>query len=70
MEYFDKEACAAIGYYVYRLIDPRNALTFYVEKGIGNRVFTHVKEATASIDGEAFEWANGRLYNLIILAWE
>ena len=28
-------------YYVYRLIDPRNAETFYVGKGRGNRVFDH-----------------------------
>ncbi len=33
--------------YVYRLIDPRNGETFYVGKGIGNRIFAHVR---ASID--------------------
>ncbi len=26
--------------YIYRLIDPRNGETFYVGKGIGNRVFS------------------------------
>ena len=30
-----------LNYYVYRLIDPRNAETFYVGKGRGNRVFHH-----------------------------
>ena len=30
-----------LNYYVYRLIDPRNAETFYVGKGKGNRVFDH-----------------------------
>jgi hypothetical protein len=30
--------------YVYRLIDPRNGETFYVGKGQGNRVFSHVRE--------------------------
>jgi uncharacterized protein len=30
-----------IGFYVYRLIDPRNGETFYVGKGKGNRVFQH-----------------------------
>lgn len=28
--------------YVYRLIDPRNGETFYVGKGTGNRIFSHV----------------------------
>ena len=32
-------------YYVYRLIDPRTGHTFYVGKGIGNRVFQHAKAA-------------------------
>lgn len=30
--------------YVYRLIDPRNGETFYVGKGKGNRVFSHIHE--------------------------
>ena len=55
MEYFSKEVCAAIGYCVYRLIDPRKGLTFYVGKDIGNQAFAYAKEATASVDGEAFE---------------
>jgi hypothetical protein len=39
-----------IGYYVYRLIDPRNGATFYVGKGVGNRVFHHVSEADKNLD--------------------
>jgi hypothetical protein len=35
--------------YVYRLIDPRNGETFYVGKGRGDRVFSHVR---AEIDGD------------------
>jgi hypothetical protein len=34
-----------LGYYVYRLIDPRNGETFYVGKGQGDRVFQHAKGA-------------------------
>lgn len=37
-------------FYVYRLIDPRNGETFYVGKGIGNRVFAHVKGALSVED--------------------
>lgn len=29
--------------YVYRLIDPRDGQTFYVGKGMGNRVFSHIR---------------------------
>ena len=28
-------------YYVYKLIDPRNQKTFYVGKGINNRMYKH-----------------------------
>jgi hypothetical protein len=38
---FTSEIIEKLGYYVYRLIDPRNGETFYVGKGTGNRVFQH-----------------------------
>ncbi len=39
---FSEEITEKLGFYVYRLIDPRNGETFYVGKGKGNRVFAHV----------------------------
>lgn len=38
---FPLEITEQLGFYVYRLIDPRNGNTFYVGKGKGNRVFAH-----------------------------
>lgn len=38
---FSTEVSAALGSYVYRLVDPRNGETFYVGVGVGNRVFNH-----------------------------
>jgi hypothetical protein len=37
--------------YVYRLIDPRNGETFYVGKGHGNRVFSHI-QAEQNLKGD------------------
>jgi uncharacterized protein len=47
---FPDAVAEAMGFYVYRLIDPRNGRTFYVGKGAGNRVFQHVAEATGLPD--------------------
>jgi len=44
---FSSEVAKEIGYYVYRLIDPRNGSTFYVGKGKDNRVFAHMNGAIA-----------------------
>ncbi len=40
---FPEEVIGKLEAYVYRLIDPRNGHTFYVGKGRGNRVFSHVR---------------------------
>ncbi len=40
--------------YVYRLIDPRNGETFYVGKGKGNRVFSHIR-LEGPLDGDELD---------------
>jgi uncharacterized protein len=57
-------------HYVYRYVDPTNDETFYVGKGIGDRVFSHLNEAQAGY-GEKVErirriWAQGRDVRLVI----
>ena len=49
---FTTDVIEKIGYYVYRLIDPRNGNTFYIGKGKGNRIFQHVKGAIDYFDGD------------------
>lgn len=41
---FTSNVIEEIGNYVYRLIDPRDFQTFYVGRGVGNRVFQHAKD--------------------------
>lgn len=48
-EAFANEVSEKLGWYVYRLIDPRNGQTFYVGKGRGNRIFAHVRGVAAEI---------------------
>ena len=51
---FPSDVCDKLGNYVYRLIDPRNGETFYVGKGKGNRVFSHI-QAEENLDGDDFD---------------
>lgn len=37
-------------YYVYRLVDPRTLLTFYVGKGCGDRAYQHIKHAQSLLN--------------------
>lgn len=41
---FSADTISKLGNYVYRLIDPRDFQTFYVGRGVGNRVFNHAKD--------------------------
>lgn len=56
-DFFPEEIHKVIGNYVYRLIDPRNGETFYVGKGMGNRVFQHAKAAIKFNENEDNESA-------------
>ena len=40
---FPADVASWLKTYVYRLIDPRTGETFYVGKGQGNRVFSHIR---------------------------
>jgi hypothetical protein len=40
---FPNEIHDILGYYVYKLIDPRNGQVFYVGRGKGDRIFQHLR---------------------------
>lgn len=44
MDKFPPEVVDRLKNYVYRLIDPRNGETFYVGRGIGNRLYSHIRD--------------------------
>src|SRR5258708_15277087 len=46
---FPVGVAAKLKTYVYRLIDPRSGETFYVGKGQGDRVFSHIR---AQVEGD------------------
>lgn len=43
LKQFPPGICDKLGFYVYMLRDPRSRRIFYVGKGCGNRVFSHLK---------------------------
>jgi hypothetical protein len=49
--HFSETICKRLGYYVYRLIDPRDGSTFYVGRGQNNRVFEHAAGKSAPSEG-------------------
>lgn len=53
-ESFSEDVTRELKTYVYRLIDPRNGETFYVGKGQGNRVFSHIHQEQ-DLDGDTLD---------------
>jgi uncharacterized protein len=58
---FPEEVANQLKWYVYRLIDPRNGETFYVGKGKGNRVFSHI-HAAAGLEDDDLDNKIKRIY--------
>ena len=50
-ESFPADVVRELKWYAYRLIDPRNGETFYVGKGKGNRLFSHIR-SEKSLEGD------------------
>lgn len=55
--------------YVYRLIDPRNGETFYVGKGQGNRVFSHIR-AEQNLEGDDLDNKVKRIREIRLAGFE
>jgi uncharacterized protein len=51
MSGFPAGVAAKVRCYVYRLVDPRNGETFYVGRGVGDRVFHHASGSQAALSG-------------------
>jgi hypothetical protein len=52
LESFPPSVALQLKTYVYRLIDPRNGETFYVGKGQGNRIFSHIRAEQEELEGD------------------
>ncbi|WP_200762486.1 LEM-3-like GIY-YIG domain-containing protein [Nitrosophilus alvini] len=64
---FPPEVIDKLQYYVYRLIDPRNGETFYIGKGKGNRVFSHIR---GDIEGDSLTEKMARIREIKLAGFE
>jgi hypothetical protein len=69
VESFSPEVRRKLGWYVYRLIDPRNGETFYIGKGKGNRVFSHI-HAAAGLEGDDLDNKIKRIRQIQLAGFE
>ncbi|HEV3003344.1 MAG TPA: hypothetical protein VGX78_02740, partial [Pirellulales bacterium] len=60
---FPAGVASKLKFYVYRLIDPRNGETFYVGKGKGNRVFSHIR-AEQNLEGDVLDNKIKRIHEI------
>jgi hypothetical protein len=68
-ESFPADVARKLKTYVYRLIDPRNGKTFYVGKGQGNRVFSHIR-AEQNLDGDELDNKVKRIREIRLAGFE
>ncbi len=66
---FSNEILGKLKTYVYRLIDPRNGETFYIGKGKGNRVFSHIL-AEGNLEGDDFDNKLKRIREIRLAGFE
>jgi hypothetical protein len=65
VEKFSHGIADKLEYYVYRLIDPRNGMTFYVGRGRGDRVFSHANGTAATTELEDDESLKKKIIHAI-----
>jgi hypothetical protein len=68
-ESFPADVARKLRWYVYRLIDPRNGETFYVGKGQGNRVFSHIR-AEQGLEGDDLDNKIRRIREIRLAGFE
>jgi hypothetical protein len=68
-ETFPPDVARRLKTYVYRLIDPRNGETFYVGKGEGNRVFSHIR-ALGNLEGDDLDNKVKRIREIRLAGFE
>ena len=66
---FSPDVSRKLGWYVYRLIDPRNGETFYVGKGRGNRVFSHIRDEP-ELEGDDLDNRIRRIRDIRVAGFE